>query len=513
MKRILFVALISVCIANAQQPRELRTIIEVFGTDTSSLFGSTVKGVGDLNHDGYADVAVCAERRYKTFIYFGGSPMSTVPARTFVGGGKVVAADFNHDGWIDLAIQKKFRDTVFVYYGSLALDTIPDLVLTAENIGDGFGEAMAAGDINGDGFDDLVITAGNFPSPPPTFENKGKVYVFAGGQELNPIPRVTFVGDTVRAFLGWDVSCNDVNGDGKKDVVVLGYNQLMPQGQLQYFYLSMFLGTSNFQMTRNYFVDSRHVPGSFKNNTRSFDADSGGVDDILVNRIHIFRGAATIDTLPSYTILPPNNDTLTYGRFPRVEGGGDFNRDGVKDIIMGSTGFAPRVLVFLGGRGLRQGFVAFKQRTDGSFGNSFDNAGDVNGDGVDDIIVGSAGYFTGNGQGMFGIYSGDTALVVSAEEQQTQVKDFSLKQNFPNPFNPRTTIEYALQKRDFVTIRIFNLLGEEIVALVKETQDVGVHQVRWDGTNSRGEPVPSGAYFYQLHTPTSQQTKKLIHLK
>ncbi len=513
MKWILFVAFISFCIANAQQPRELRTIIEVFGTDTSSQFGSTVKGVGDLNHDGFSDVAVSAPRRYKTFVYFGGNPMSSTPARTFVGGGRVVAADFNHDGWTDLAIEKYLKDTVFVYYGGPALDTIPDLILRGENYLDHFGTSMAAGDVNGDGFDDLVIGAVNFPFG-SSDQYKGKIYVYAGGSLLDSLPRVVVVGDSASVRLGYDLSVADVNSDGKKDIVAMGWNTRIANANFWYYYLSVFLGKSDFILRRDYSIDARHVPGGFEENVKCFDADSGAVDDILVNRIHIFKGGTTLDTLPSYTILPPNNDTLTYGRFPRVGGGGDFNRDGVKDIIMGSTGFAPRILIYLGGRGLRQGFVAFKQRTDGSFGASFDNAGDVNGDGVDDIIVGSPGYFTGNGQGMFGIYSGDTALIVSAEEpQRNQPEDFLLKQNYPNPFNPGTTIEYTLPKRDFVTIRIFNSLGKEIVSLVKETQGAGEHRVQWDGRNSRGEQMPSGVYFYQLHTATTQQTKKLIHLK
>jgi hypothetical protein len=84
---------------------------------------------------------------------------------------------------------------------------------------------------------------------------------------------------------------------------------------------------------------------------------------------------------------------------------------------------------------------------------------------------------------------------------------FSLAQNYPNPFNPSTTISYSLPKTAFVSLRIFNTLGQEVATLVNEQKEAGYYQVRWNAV------VPSGIYFYQLQAGEFVETKKMILLK
>ena len=86
---------------------------------------------------------------------------------------------------------------------------------------------------------------------------------------------------------------------------------------------------------------------------------------------------------------------------------------------------------------------------------------------------------------------------------------FSLDQNYPNPFNPSTTIEYAIGSRQFVTLKIFNSLGEEIETLVNEFQDAGVHS-KFYILNST---MPSGVYYYQLISGNFIDTKKMVLLR
>lgn len=99
-------------------------------------------------------------------------------------------------------------------------------------------------------------------------------------------------------------------------------------------------------------------------------------------------------------------------------------------------------------------------------------------------------------------------------ELQLVPTTFELSQNFPNPFNAATTIRYGLPKAERVTLKIFNLLGEEVVILVNdEQQSTGYHLAIWDGRNKNGQPVASGIYIYQLHAGSFSMTKKMIMVK
>ncbi len=86
--------------------------------------------------------------------------------------------------------------------------------------------------------------------------------------------------------------------------------------------------------------------------------------------------------------------------------------------------------------------------------------------------------------------------------------EYRLEQNFPNPFNPATTIRFALRARGEVTVRIFDLLGREITTLLKEELPAGVHQVVFDA-----QTLPSGVYLYRIQTDGFCQTRKLLLVK
>ena len=85
--------------------------------------------------------------------------------------------------------------------------------------------------------------------------------------------------------------------------------------------------------------------------------------------------------------------------------------------------------------------------------------------------------------------------------------------NYPNPFNPSTTIRYALNTESHVTLGIYNMLGELVTMLVDAQQVAGSHEVTWDGRNSEGSAVSSGAYIYRITTDGISETRRILLTK
>jgi hypothetical protein len=106
-----------------------------------------------------------------------------------------------------------------------------------------------------------------------------------------------------------------------------------------------------------------------------------------------------------------------------------------------------------------------------------------------------------------GVLYGDTT-VVGINSINSVPMHFALMQNYPNPFNPSTNITYSITELSFVTLIVFDVLGNEIATLVNEEKPIGNYTVDFTTTN-----LPSGIYFYQLQTPNFTQTKKMILLK
>jgi len=108
--------------------------------------------------------------------------------------------------------------------------------------------------------------------------------------------------------------------------------------------------------------------------------------------------------------------------------------------------------------------------------------------------------------------------VPSAERFTLELKavvpaTFTLHQNFPNPFNPITTLRYDLPSNSLVTLSIYDMLGREVAQLVNIAQQAGFKSVQWDGSDSMGKPVSAGVYLYQIQAGEFVQTKKMVLLK
>ena len=99
-------------------------------------------------------------------------------------------------------------------------------------------------------------------------------------------------------------------------------------------------------------------------------------------------------------------------------------------------------------------------------------------------------------------------MIVGVEDDVTAPADFSLGQNYPNPFNPSTRITYSLAVQSNVSLKVYDILGNEVVTLVNTTQGTGVYEVNFNASN-----LASGLYFYTLKAGSFTSTKKMMLLK
>jgi hypothetical protein len=113
--------------------------------------------------------------------------------------------------------------------------------------------------------------------------------------------------------------------------------------------------------------------------------------------------------------------------------------------------------------------------------------------------------------GPFTLTIDGSELIISGND--LTLETFALHANYPNPFNPTTTISYDLPQRSRVTLDIYNILGERIKTLVNQSQDAGNRIAVWDGTDNLGRQVSAGVYLYQIQAGEFTQTRKMLLLK
>ena len=99
-------------------------------------------------------------------------------------------------------------------------------------------------------------------------------------------------------------------------------------------------------------------------------------------------------------------------------------------------------------------------------------------------------------------------LNTNVKESRQGITSFALEQNYPNPFNPNTTIPFSLVSAAFVSMRVFNITGQEIVSLLNKEMSPGIYKISWNAS-----ALPSGVYICRLEAGSLSETKKLVLLK
>lgn len=122
-----------------------------------------------------------------------------------------------------------------------------------------------------------------------------------------------------------------------------------------------------------------------------------------------------------------------------------------------------------------------------------------------------------NDMGAFGgqssLFQVSATTAIEPQSETAKIQSYKLFDNYPNPFNPETVIQFQLPESKEVRVEIYNLLGQKVKTLVSAALPVGLHQVVWDATNEQGEMLGSGVYLYRISAGQSQQVKRMILLK
>ena len=508
-------------------------LIQYYKSDGSALMWS-VMSPGDLDGDGHSELfAYEAAREKRVLVFSGGILPDITPVKIFHGLSPYYRwiPDINSDGYDDFAIRRAYDPDigeVEIWFGGpdfLEKESHDLLMGSTNDTIEGLGFSTSSGDVNGDGWNDIVMSSINGWIYP----YDGRFYIFYGGDILDTIVdeviSIYDLGDGYNNFWIGD-GLGDINGDGLLD---FGYTAIRPNcpGRMSIIFGSIPLDTlpditfwDPWQGTNGEDFGLELEPLG--------DINDDGFDDFAVGGVSmwpcIYYGGNPFDTIP--VILDGTSEGLSRGN--RIANIGDINGDGRDDIGVGapfSSMECGKVYIYTGSWDIIDTHVDLKLESydaypycDLHFGESVGSAGDFNGDGIGDVAVSGQLYASGGITYVF-VYAGDRSIQTTAADDQID-RDLPpmssvLYQNYPNPFNSETIIRYSLAGRHDreVSLNIYNLLGEKVRTLKQGFEGGGVHSAKWDGTDDNGAVVSTGIYFSVFKSDGQATSKKMLLLK
>ena len=199
----------------------------------------------------------------------------------------------------------------------------------------------------------------------------------------------------------------------------------------------------------------------------------------------------------------------------------DLNGDGLLDVALVDSNLetGPALVVLVGQRdGVPVLEGRYRLLGTGGMGNEV-LASDLNGDGAADLVVlgrnedgGTLGALGVPG-GAF-VFINQNSLPTAVAVESATPSDFVLGANYPNPFNPATTIPLSVPNgAEAVDVAIYNLLGQLVRQVWSGPLAAGEHRLTWDGRDDKGQPVASGAYLYQLRVGEQLRIRKMVKLE
>ena len=489
---------------------------------------TNVDRVGDVNGDGYDDFMVSSRtgkiRKDQGIaqLYLGSATLDLTPDVTFhypccdtvnnLGYASEIG-DVNNDGYDDFTISTKFADAgfnkgkVFVYYGGETIDTIPVAEFSDPWIQDYFGEDVeAVGDLNKDGYDDFTVG-----SKYNWTNGLGYLYLFWGGDTITWNKSLTFNSNVMTDHFGESAAnVGDVNNDGFEDLAIgaTAWSGSYDTAKVYIFYGGDVMDTKadTILIANN---GSEQIGKVIK---RCGDVNNNGTVDFLIGSSGSWQ----------VVLMYLNIDSLiSFDGYPYIGAYGDINNDGFSDFIIGDPNYlGPNnfilgaAYIYLGKENIDTNYSYIIKGECGSEFSSIVFFADINGDDYDEIIILAPGYpVFENRTGKIYIYSYKKLTDVK-DNQDNFLNNYTLSQNYPNPFNPSTSIQYSIASRQFVTIKVYDVLGKEVATLVNEEKPAGSYEVEFNSVETlHATSLPSGVYFYQLRAGEYIETKKMILLK
>ncbi|MBI2565797.1 MAG: FG-GAP repeat protein [Candidatus Schekmanbacteria bacterium] len=400
--------------------------------------GFSVAAAGDVNGDGHGDVVIGVPgfdggetNEGQARVYDGsGNGLSATPSWSAEGG--LAAANFGHsvagagdvngDGYGDVIVGAPFYNDgfgvlgrVYVFHGSATgLAASPAWWLEGNQPGAAFGSSVAgAGDVNGDGYGDVIVGAGAYDED---FADEGRVHVYLGSATgLSVVPAWVAYGGQSGAGFGFAVAgAGDVNGDGYSDVVIAARyhdGDDTDEGRAYLFHGA----AGGLSLTPGWTADGGQTGADFGYSVAGAgDVNGDGFADVAIGspgfsgqwspemgkgRVYVYHGAAA--GLASDPAWFTEGDQMLPLFGGSVSGAGDVNGDGYADLVVGAPQYdnehedEGRALVFLGSASGMSDQAAWKTESDqdgAKLGYSVASAGDVNSDGFADLIVGAPAY-------------------------------------------------------------------------------------------------------------------------
>jgi len=401
-----------------------------------------------------------------------------------------------------LKVSDYYLGSTLVHYGDFNGDGKSDIVISSPqyyNLDNG-----SRGII-------YIYMGSEIPPDTPSFHVEGK----------KTIPSKEYTLD-----YGLYFNIGDINGDGYDDLLISERRAInlsdISNSYFEYPILYIYKGESNFTFyadSESVKYESRFSTGWFQEYFSVADVNDDGTSDLFAGGgkttgIH-YGSSNGIDTIPSFILADPDTDRHDFGGNSILFNIGDYNKDSYNDFIMAGSDFT----LHLGGPYVSSYNTYGIAGLPGIFGYP-DKAipvGDQNGDGINDFAVCEINYLSDISvyYGYLVIYKGRDDVHTDVDEtDHSKVKDFKLYQNYPNPFNPTTVIGYRLPESGKVAVKVYDLRGKEITTLINQQQTGGRYEIEF---NAEKYKLSSGVYFYQLIVTTGngeyKTEKKMMVLK